>query len=139
MCLLFSSDRNILSLLSIGRHIPNYALCTSECVHYIHIYIYPCVIRWYGVHVSSCMIAGLVVLCVSSELHIENVCDCAAAKQACISGSSHQTAPEGAVRLQLFVYLALTCNYVSDRRHHVEKTYLAPLSSQSSKGGRCPV
>lgn len=58
----------------------------------------------------------------------------AAAKQADISSSSHQTAPEGAVRQQLFVYLDLTCNYVCDRLHHVEKTYLAPFASQSSKG-----
>lgn len=50
----------------------------------------------------------------------------------------HQTDPEGAVRQQLFVYLDLTCNYVCDRLHRVEKTYLALLTSQSSKGARCP-
>ena len=68
-------------------------------------------------------------------------CDCARCtkKQADISSSSHQTAPEGAVRQQLFVYLDLTCNYVHDRLHHVEKDIFGLRSpSQLSKGARCP-
>lgn len=68
-------------------------------------------------------------------------CDCARCtkKQADISSSSHQTAPEGAVRQQLFVYLDLTCNYVHDRLHHAEKDIFGLCSpSHSSKGARCP-
>lgn len=65
-------------------------------------------------------------------------CDCACCtkKQADISSSSHQTAPEGAVRQQLFVYLDLTCNYVRDRLHHVEKDIFGLPRAQPVVKGR---
>ena len=121
-----------------------YIVCLHVCVMYVYLHT-RAVIRKYAVHVRSCMITGLVyvlfVHCTLYRTHLGALfwlCSKGAAKHTYIFSSKSQMAPEGAVRLQLFVYVDLTCNYVCVRLHHVEKTYLAVLTSQSSKGACCP-
>lgn len=113
-------------------------------------YVYPLtrlVIKKYAVHVRSCMITGLaaVLCCVCSALYIEHarVHFFVIVLEFCSKASRHlrhqpPNSREGTVRQQLFVYLDLTCNYICDRLRRIEKTFLAPLTSQSSKGARCP-
>lgn len=70
------------------------------------------------------------MLCASGLLYIEHACvRCAViaarGRAADVSVQRRplpkQLLPEGAVRQQLFVYLDLTCNYVRDRLHRVER------------------
>lgn len=115
------------------------------CLHICPVYVYPLtrlVIRKYGEHVRSYMIAGCRVC---SALYIEHarVRSLWLRLKVRVKASRHlrhqpANSREGAVRQQLFVYLDLTCNYICDRLRRGEKGIFASARQPIVKGRSLP-